>query len=67
MLANIQSRTLSPSLLSKNLTIRIHETIILLVVLFECEVLSLTSREAHRLRMFENRVRREILGRKREK
>jgi hypothetical protein len=39
-----------------------HKTIILLVVLFGCETWSLTVREVHRLRMFENRVLRRIFG-----
>jgi hypothetical protein len=41
-------------LLSKNLKIKIHRTIILPVVLYGCETLSLTLREEHRLRVFEN-------------
>jgi hypothetical protein len=40
--------------------IRIYKTIILPVVLYGCETLSLTLREAHRLRLFENRVLRRI-------
>jgi hypothetical protein len=43
-------------LLSKNLKIRIYKTIILPVVLYGCETRSLTLREEHRLRVFENRV-----------
>ena len=50
---------LSPSLLSKNLIIKIYRTIILPVVLYGCETWSLTLREEHRLRVFENRVLRE--------
>jgi hypothetical protein len=46
---------LSSRLLSKNVKIKIYETIILPVVLYGCETWSLTLREAHRLRMFENR------------
>jgi hypothetical protein len=34
------------------------------VVLYECETWSLTLREEHRLRVFENRVLRRILGSK---
>jgi hypothetical protein len=49
---------LSSSLLSKNLKTRIHKTIILPVVLYGCETWSLTLREEHRLRVFENRVLR---------
>jgi hypothetical protein len=35
-------------------------------VLYECETWSLTLREEHRLRVFENRVLRRIFGPKRE-
>jgi hypothetical protein len=37
-------------------------TIILPVVLYGCEIWSLTLREEHRLRVFENRVLRRIFG-----
>jgi hypothetical protein len=53
-------------LLSKNLKIRIYKTIILSVVLYGCETLSLTLREEHRLRVFENRVLRRIFEPKRD-
>jgi len=53
-------------LLSKNLNINIHRTIILPVVLYGCETWSLTLREERRLRMFENRVLRRIFGPKRD-
>jgi len=56
---------LSSSLLSKNLKIQIYTTIILPVVLYGCETWSLTLREERRLRVFENRVLRRILGPKR--
>jgi hypothetical protein len=56
---------LSSHLLSNNLKIIIYKTIILPVVLYECETWSLTLREEHRLRMFENRVFRRIFGPKR--
>jgi hypothetical protein len=36
------------------------------VVLYGCETWSLTLREEHRLRVFENRVRRRIFGPKRD-
>jgi hypothetical protein len=42
--------------------IKIYKTIILPVVLYQCETLSLTLREEHRLRVFENRVLRRIFG-----
>jgi hypothetical protein len=53
-------------LLSKNLKIKIHRTIMLPVVLCGCENWSLTLREERRLRMFENRVPRRIFGPKRD-
>jgi hypothetical protein len=43
-----------------------HKSIILPVVLYGCEILSLTLREEHRLRVFENRVLRRIFGPKRD-
>jgi hypothetical protein len=39
-----------------------YKTIILLVSLYGCETWSLTLREEHRLRVFENRVLRRIFG-----
>jgi hypothetical protein len=39
------------SVMSKNIQIRIYETIILPVVQYGCETLSLTLREKHRLRV----------------
>ena len=57
---------LSSSLLSKNLKIKIYRTIILPVVLYGCETWSLTLREEHRLRVFENRVLRRIFEPKRD-
>jgi hypothetical protein len=50
----------------KNVKIRIYATIILPVVLYGCETLSLTLRGKHRLRVFENRVLRRIFGPKRD-
>jgi hypothetical protein len=46
--------------------IKIYKTIILPVVLYGCETWSLTLREEHRLRVFENRVLRRIFGTKRD-
>ena len=57
---------LSSSLLSKKLKIKIHRTIILSVVLYGFETWSLTLREKHRLRVFENRVLRRVFGPKRD-
>jgi len=57
---------MSSSLLSKNLKIKIYKSIILSVVLYGCESLSLTLREGHRLRVSENWVLRRIIGPKRD-
>jgi hypothetical protein len=53
---------LSYRLLSKNVKIRIYKNIILPVVLYGCETWSLTLREEHKLRLFENRVLRKIFA-----
>jgi hypothetical protein len=58
-----------PSVFSKvveNAKIRIYKTIILPVVLYGSDSWSLTLREEHRLRVFENRVLRRIFGPKRD-
>jgi hypothetical protein len=39
-----------------------YKTIILPLVLYGCETWSLTLREEHRLRVFENRALRKIIG-----
>jgi hypothetical protein len=57
---------LSSRLLSRNVKVKIHKTIILPVVLYGCGTWSLTLREEHRLRVFENRVIRRIFGLKRD-
>jgi hypothetical protein len=44
---------------------KISLTMIMTVVLYGCETWSLTLSEEHRLRVFENRVLRRILGPKR--
>jgi hypothetical protein len=57
-----------PSVLSpavKNVTVRIYKTIILPVILYGRETWSLTVREEHKLKVFENRVLRRIFGPKR--
>ena len=51
-------------MLSKKLKVNTYKTIILPVVLYGCETLSLTLREEHRLRVFENKVLRKIFGAK---
>jgi hypothetical protein len=57
---------LSSRLLSRNVKVKIYKTIILPVAWHECETWSLTLREEHRLRVFENRVLRRIFGHKRD-
>jgi len=54
------------NLLSKNIKVKIYRIIILPVVLDECEKWSLTLREEHMLRVFQNRVLRRICGPKRD-
>jgi hypothetical protein len=50
----------------KKLKIKIYKTVILPVVLYGYETWSLTLREEHRPRVFENRVLRKIFGPERE-
>jgi hypothetical protein len=52
--------------MSSNVKVKIYKTIILPIVFYGCEIWSVTLREEHRLRMFENRVLRRIFGPKRE-
>jgi hypothetical protein len=52
--------------LSRNVKVKIYETIILPVVLYGSETWPLTLRNKHRLRVFENRVLRRIFGPKRD-
>jgi hypothetical protein len=56
----------SSHLLSKNVKIGIYKTIILPVVLYGHETWSLTVKEEHRMRVFENRVLKRIFGPKRD-
>jgi hypothetical protein len=53
-------------LLSGGVKVKIYKTLILPVVLYGCGTWSLTLREEHRLRVFENRVLRRIFGPKRD-
>jgi hypothetical protein len=53
-------------LLSKNVKIKIYKTIILPVVLYGCEIWSLTLREECRLKFLESRMLRRIFAPKRE-
>jgi hypothetical protein len=52
--------------LSKNAKIRTYRTTILHVVFYGCEAWSLTLREEHSLRVFENRAMRRIFGPRRD-
>jgi hypothetical protein len=67
MLATIRPRTFCLLVCyQKNLKIRIYKTVILLVVLYGYETWTLTLREEHSLRAFENRVLRRIFEPKRD-
>jgi hypothetical protein len=46
---------------------KIYKTIILPVILYGCEIWSLTLRGEHKLRVFENKVLRRMFGPKRDK
>ncbi|KAJ4450518.1 hypothetical protein ANN_01945 [Periplaneta americana] len=50
----------------QNLKVRIYKTVILPVLLYGCETWTLTLREEHRFRVFENKVLRKIFGAKRD-
>ena len=56
----------SSSLLCKYMKIKIYSTTVLPIVLYGCASWSLTLRDEHRLRAFENRVLRKRFGRKRD-
>jgi hypothetical protein len=58
---SVKSFVFAPAV-SRNLKVKIYKTIILPVVLYWCETWSVTFREEHRLRVFENRVLRGIFG-----
>jgi hypothetical protein len=53
-------QSLLSSRLSRNVKVKIHKTKILPLVLYGYETWSLTLKEEHRLRMFENRILRRI-------
>jgi len=57
---------LSSGLLSKNIKIKIHRTVILPVVLYGCDGWFLIFRHGHKLRMFEDRVLRRTFGPRRD-
>jgi hypothetical protein len=58
---------LSASGLNKNIKVKMHRTIILLVVFYRCETWSLTLSEERGLRVLENRVVKIIFGPKKDK
>ena len=60
-------KILSSHLLSKKLKINTYKTIISPVLLYGCETWSLTLRDEHRLRVFENKVLRKIFGANKDK
>jgi hypothetical protein len=66
MLATIQFKTFCVLVSCVRRQIRIYKTIILPVVLYGCGTWSLTLREEHTVRVFENRVLRRIFGPKRD-
>jgi hypothetical protein len=66
MLATIWSRVVSSCLLFRCVKVKIYKAIILPFVLYGCDTWSLTLRDEHRLRVFENRVLRRIFGPKRD-
>ena len=66
MFAIIRYRIFPTNLLTKNIKLKINRTIVLPVVFYGCETWSLTLREEGRLRTFEKRVLRRILGPKRD-
>jgi hypothetical protein len=65
MLVTVQSKIFCLPVSYKKLKIKIHRTVILPVVLYGRETWSLTLREEHRVRVFENSVFRKIFGPKR--
>ena len=59
-LLSFGTKFLSSRLVSKNLNIKIYRNIILPVVLYGCEIWSLTLREERKLRLSENMVLRRM-------
>jgi hypothetical protein len=66
VVAKVRERLAVSKQMSWNVKVKIYKTIILPVVLCGCETWSLTLREEHRLRLFENRVLRRMFGPKRD-
>jgi hypothetical protein len=65
-LATTRFTLLSSRLLCRNLKVEVYRNIILPFVLYGCETWSDTLRKEQRLRVFENRVLRKLLGPKRD-
>ena len=63
---SFSAESLSSSLQSINLKIKIYRTIILPVALYGCEIWSLTLKQECRLRVLENKVLTRIFGPKRD-
>ena len=66
MLAIFQGGIFCITVCCPKIQIEIYKTIILPVVLYICETLSLTLRQEYRLKVFENRVLRKISEPKRD-
>jgi hypothetical protein len=66
MLAAVKPRTFCLLICCLKMQIFEYTRLILFVVLYGCKTWSLTLREEHRLRVFENRVLRRIFGLKRD-
>jgi len=63
---NSNQNRMSSTLRSRNIVSEIHRTIILPVVLYGCQIWSLTLKEEHTLRVVENRVLKTLYGSNRE-
>jgi hypothetical protein len=59
---NLGKILLSSHLLARNVKVKTHKTIILPVVLYECQTRSLTLSKGRRLRVFDNKVLRTLFG-----
>jgi hypothetical protein len=66
LISTADENLLASHLLLNNVKVRLYKTIILPVVLYGCETWSLTLREEHKLKVFENKVLTRIFGPKRD-
>jgi hypothetical protein len=66
MLATIQFRTFCTLLLSKNVDVKLYESIIFPVVLYGCETWPVTLRDQHTLRVVKKKVLRKVFGHNRD-